>query len=258
VEATHVTSYGNEDLSLLDQVTIHELIHGFTPFGVFGDTNKGRGFLVNDMADAEDQPDEVYFTNGTQKSVVKAAGATTSSLGQNAYLLNITPSTIGWNYGSLPDPTNGRLQLVSIILQRDGAMLPADNIWQTAVTLRDGKDPVHENRLHFICEAQSAAETWVLNFDERPEVVKIEDQQIVFNHDNIYVTPLPMGERVFIKGNYEEVSQLTIYDVRGIKWIEKQNLRPGEAVYTGSLPTGVYHVKMNTDRGVYTQKVIKR
>lgn len=258
VEATHVTSYGNEDLSLLDQVTIHELIHGFTPFGVFGDTNKGRGFLVNDMADAEDQPDEVYFTNGTQKSVVKAAGATTSSLGQNAYLLNITPATTGWNYGSLPDPTNGRLQLVSIIRQRDGAMLPADNIWQTAVTLRDGKDPVHENRLHFICEAQSAAETWVLNFDERPEVVKIEDQQIVFNHNNIYVTPLPMGERVFIKGNYEEVSQLTIYDVRGIKWIEKQNLRPGEAVYTGSLPTGVYHVKMNTDRGVYTQKVIKR
>ena len=30
VSYNHLTSYGNEDLSLLDEVRIHELIHGFT------------------------------------------------------------------------------------------------------------------------------------------------------------------------------------------------------------------------------------
>ena len=45
VEATHVTSYGNEDLSLLDEVTIHELIHSLD---VIKDDKKLRGFMVND------------------------------------------------------------------------------------------------------------------------------------------------------------------------------------------------------------------
>ncbi len=261
VEATHVTSYGNEDLSLLDEVSIHELIHGFTPADWLNTDATGRGFLVNDVTDAEDQPDEVYFTDGTQKSVLRAAGATISSLGQNAYLLNISPSTTGWNYGSLADPTNGQLQIASIIRRRDGASIPADNVWQTPVTLRDGKDPVHEKRLHFICESQgAAAEAWLLTFEERPEEVSIGDV-LASNADErerIVITPLPLGEQMFVKGNFSEIRQLTVYDLKGLKRLQRQHLRQGEGIPTGQLPAGVYHIQVCTDRGVYTQKVLKR
>ena len=260
VKATHVTSYGNEDLSLLDKVTIHELIHGFTPPDWLNTDATGRGFLVNDVIDVDDQPDEVYFTDGTQKSVLRANGATASSLGQNAYLLNISPSTTGWNYGSLADPTNGQLQLASIIRRRDGASIPVDNVWQTPVTLRDGKDPIHEKRLHFICESQGAAETWLLTFEERPEEVSIGDM-LASNADErerIVITPLPLGEQMFVKGSFSEIRQLTVYDMRGMKRLQRQHLRQGEGVFTGQLPAGVYHVQVCTDRGVYTQKVLKQ
>ena len=260
VTATHVTSYGNEDLSLLDQVSIHELIHGFTPADWLNAEGTGRGFLVNDVSDAEDLPDEVYFTDGTQKSVNKATGATISSLGQDAYLLNISPSAMGWNYGSLADPTNGRLQLASIIRRRDGASIPTDNVWQTPVTLRDGKDPIHENRLHFICESQGAAENWLLTFEERQEETAI--QNVLADQtgcqERIVITPLPLGERLYVKGNFSEIQQLTVYDMNGLKRLQSNHLRQGEPVYTGHLPAGVYHVQLHTDRGIYSQKVLKR
>ncbi len=260
VTATHVTSYGNEDLSLLDQVSIHELIHGFTPADWLNAEATGRGFLVNDVSDAEDLPDEVYFTDGTQKSVNKATGATISSLGQDAYLLNISPSAMGWNYGSLADPTNGRLQLASIIRRRDGASIPTDNVWQTPVTLRDGKDPIHENRLHFICESQGAAENWLLTFEERQEETAIQNvlADQTGSQERIVITPLPLGERLYVKGNFSEIQQLTVYDMNGLKRLQSNHLRQGEPVYTGHLPAGVYHVQLHTDRGIYSQKVLKR
>ncbi len=261
VKATHVTSYGNEDLSLLGQVSIHELIHGFTPADWLNTDATGRGFLVNDVADAEDQPDEVYFVNGTQKSVSKATGATISSLGQNVFLLNISPSATGWNYGSLADPTNGQLQLASIIRRRDGASIPVDNLWQTPVTIRDGKDPVHEHRLHFICETQgAAAETWLLTFEERSEETAVHNVQADNGdeRDRIVITPLPLGEQMFVKGNFNEIRQLTVYDLNGMKRLQRQHLRQGEGVFTGQLPAGIYHIQVCTDNSVYTQKVIKR
>ncbi|MBR2113054.1 MAG: hypothetical protein IJ929_00075, partial [Prevotella sp.] len=117
VEASHVTSYGNEDLSLLDQVTIHELIHGFDmPKGsLTGGPEIGRAFLVNDIADALDNPDKLYFTNGDTASVVIAATATTKRLSDTQCELTVTPSAKGWNYGSIYDPTHGYAELKSIV-----------------------------------------------------------------------------------------------------------------------------------------------
>ena len=72
---THVTSYGNEDLSLIDTVRVHELIHGFTTDDVTG--KRMRGFLVNDMPDADDMPDNIHFTNATQERVPGIHGTVT-------------------------------------------------------------------------------------------------------------------------------------------------------------------------------------
>ena len=150
IQATHVTSYGNENLSLLDQVTIHELIHGFTPGVVTDDgTATGRGFLVNDISDFDDLPDHVYFTDATQQEVEIAADAVLQKQSNTEFILTITPSKAGWNYGSVLDPTNRR-QLIKVVRQRDNAELPVDNVWKTDRTLVDGKDWRYERRLHYV------------------------------------------------------------------------------------------------------------
>ena len=168
VKATHVTSYGNEDLSLLDNVTIHELVRGFT-VDDSGETPT-RGFLVNDIVDAEDMPDMVYFTDGrVEESVSTAATAEITRINDTEYNVTVAPATGGWTYGSTADPTAGRQKIISVVRQSDGKTLPEDNFWTTDRTLRDGKDPLYEYRLHFAVNT-SATETYVLTFDPRPAV----------------------------------------------------------------------------------------
>ena len=166
VKATHVTSYGNEDLSLLDNVTIHELVHGFT---VDGQAEVPvRGFLVNDIVDAEDLPDMVYFTDGrSEESLAVAASASMRQTSDTEYSVTVTPSAAGWNYGSVSDLTAGKQALVSVVRQSDGVALPVDNFWLTDRTLRDGKDPLYEYRLHFAVETD-AEETYLLTFEPKP------------------------------------------------------------------------------------------
>jgi hypothetical protein len=107
IKATHVTSYGNENLSLLDQVTIHELIRGFTPS--LG-SSSGRAFLVNDVTDAQDLPDQVYFTDGSQQDVTIALSAVATKQSDTQYLLTVTPQQAGWVYGSLSRPASGEAE----------------------------------------------------------------------------------------------------------------------------------------------------
>lgn len=174
VEASHVTSYGNEDLSLLDQVTIHELIHGFDmPDGsLVGGPEIGRAFLVNDIADANDQPDRLYFTNGDTASVVVAATAQIVKKSATEYELTVTPSATGWNYGNVLDPTHSYAELKRIVRKSDGADLGNTRFWQTDRTLRDGKDWLYEHRLHFVDDFKNNdPETYILTFDAVPDKV---------------------------------------------------------------------------------------
>ncbi len=179
VEATHVTSYGNENLSLLDQVTIHELIRGFTPSvnsqlspvtSQLSPVTSLRAFLVNDVTDAADMPDAIYFTDATQDAVYELASAAIDKRSDTEYHLTLVPTQAGWAYGSLMDPTVGRQQLVSIRRQSDGAELNVDNMWQTSRTLRDGREPLSECRLHFVANMPLTGETYILTFAPKPDV----------------------------------------------------------------------------------------
>lgn len=201
IEATHVTSYGNEDLSLLDQVTIHELIHGFNmPATVQGDVQDPsvRAFLVNDIADANDMPDRLYFTNGDTASVALAAMAQIERTSPTTCLLTITPTAAGWNYGSLLDPTHGYAELKSIVRQSDGKELCSvqgdsqSPFWKTDRTLRDGKDWLYEQRLHFVDQFMSTtSETYVLTFDPVPEVMlAVKSIGPLANDDKVIEAPV--------------------------------------------------------------------
>lgn len=117
VEATHVTSYGNQNLSLIDTVTIHEMAHGFTD-ATASNSKQRRGYLVNDIVDVDDMPDVVYFTDAAQQPLYISTG-NIDRLGNSEYMLTATTRQQGWNYGSVPDPTGGRLKLASVTRSKD-------------------------------------------------------------------------------------------------------------------------------------------
>ena len=169
VKATHVSSYDNPDLSLLDAVTVHELIHGFDIEVANGQT--GRAFLVNDMPDTHDLPDVIYFTDGTQQPLTVATNAMATKSSNTEYLLTVNGTAGGWNYGILADPTAGRQKLKTVVRQSDGKQLPTESFWQTDRTLRDGKEWLYENKLHFADNLAGTQEQYVLTFEPVPDVI---------------------------------------------------------------------------------------
>lgn len=176
VTATHLTSYGNKDLSLLNDVTIHELIRSI-------DVTKGdktlKGFMTNDIVDADDTPDMLYLSDGEIEKVNVVASSSITKTSDTEYTLTITPSEEGWNYGNLNDPTYGVSALKSVTRASDGKQISLRNFWQTDRTLRDGKDPLYENRIHFADQFDGKnAESYILTFEATPslmlEVASIE------------------------------------------------------------------------------------
>lgn len=176
VTANHLTSYGNKDLSLLNDVTIHELIRSI-------DVTKGdktlKGFMTNDIVDADDTPDMLYLSDGEIEKVNVAASSSITKTSDTEYTLTITPSEEGWNYGNLSDPTYGVSALKSVTRASDGKQISLRNFWQTDRTLRDGKDPLYENRIHFADQFDGKnAESYILTFEATPslmlEVASIE------------------------------------------------------------------------------------
>lgn len=169
IKMTHVTSYGNPDLSLVSDVTIHELIRSM--MALSADSMPITGFLANDLADAEDLPDMLYVSDGSQKEVSIASGASWNPTGNNTFVLTVNTQKPGWHYGVLSDPGNGRQTLKSVVRMRDQASMSLRNFWQTDRTLRDGRDPLYENRLHFVDLMTQATETYLLTFEPRRELV---------------------------------------------------------------------------------------
>ena len=157
VTATHLTSYGNPDLSLLDTVTIHELIRSI-------DMYNGVGWLCNDVVDARDLPDALYGSDGSW-SYVSRATAITTFVDVTHYEMTVSGAD-GWVYGNLNDPTEGDQQLTRVVRRSDGKQISLRNVWQSHVTLRDGKQPLYENRLHFVDSIAAAPEIYDLYFEE--------------------------------------------------------------------------------------------
>ena len=60
--------------------------------------------------------------------------------------------------------------MTRIVRQSDGQELEIDNVWQTDRTLRDGRDPIRENRLHFVANMPATGETLILTFAPKPDV----------------------------------------------------------------------------------------
>ena len=170
VSATHLTSYGNEDLSLLNHVEIHELIRSInTRDDATGQPLKA--WLVNDIADFNDTPDMLYLSDGTTEQVNVVLSAQTERKDVKHYTLTVTPRGNGWHYGNVLDPTLGRSTIKSVV-RSDGVVMDPRSFWQTDRTLRDGMDPLYEFRIHFADKilTNGTAMTYEITFEPKPTV----------------------------------------------------------------------------------------
>ena len=166
-----MTSYGNPDLSLVKSLNIHELISSIE---VTKNNETLRGFMANDVVDTYDYPDRMYLSDGTSSEISTLNSVVVADAGTNQKRLTLTPTQAGWNYAVIADPYNGRSRLTEVKRESDNKLLPVSNFRQTALTLRDGKDPVHENKLHFIDEVALTGGSYVLSFEpKRDNILKV-------------------------------------------------------------------------------------
>ncbi len=190
VSVTHVTDYGNPDLTLLDKVTIHELIHSVN--AKIGDTTY-RAWITNDVADSKDEPDHIYLSNGTDEDLVALSDATEIvSLGNSRYRISVTVPQKEWFYTSVANPAGKYSNIIGITNEDTGEALDAENFWTTDYTMRDGIDPMLDYRLH-IADLSTAPGTrhYVVEFEPMPEVrLDVEKIESVPADDQIAEAPI--------------------------------------------------------------------
>ncbi len=147
----NVDDLGNSRLSLIDDVSIHEMIHVVDAGGTFED---GRpDFLVNDVPDPNSFPDTLYLSDGSTNRVQAVTNdAVFGTLSPANLQIQISaPMPGGWAYLDVPDPGNGNFILTGIV-RSDGVRVPVNtNAWVTDRTFIGlSKAPIRENILHLL------------------------------------------------------------------------------------------------------------
>ena len=202
VSYTHLTSYGNPDLSLLDQVTIHELIHSAT-VDISG--KPYRAWITNDQEDSHDEPDHIYFSNGTDEELATLSDATIVEKIEgetNSYRITVTIPQKEWFYTSIANPTGQHAKLLSIINETSSKELPADNFWTTEYTMQDGFDPMEDKRIHLLDLSEGPGTiSYIVTFEPAPEVeLDVESIETVPEGNDIAETPINELTVTFNKG----------------------------------------------------------
>ena len=261
VKATHVTSYDNPDLSLLDSVHIHELIHQIE-VPLVRNNPKLLGFLVNDEEDYEDRPDIIYMTDGETYPVYGATGTAVEGAEANTWELTIHPEKSGWCYGNMPDPTAGKQQIKRIVRKSDGAEIPLANFWQTDRTLIDKLEPVYENLLHFADTMSIAGDSYTLYFSKKPEkILQVLSFSGVPNKNDITKEAVdtvtvgfnkPIDPATFTTDDIQLLFQGESVDVSKVKIIRTDD--KVFKLYVGELTTldGYYSLTVNTNNIIDT------
>ena len=170
VNVTHVTDYGNPDLSLLDRVTIHELIHSMN--ATIGD-KVYRAWITNDVPDAEDAPDHIYFANGTDEELVTLSEETRMERIDATHYRVTVPTNVprNWFYTAVANPAGKYSKILSITDETNNRPLDAANFWTTDYTMKDGIDPQLDYRLHIAdIVSGKGTNTYIVEFEPIPEL----------------------------------------------------------------------------------------
>ncbi|MBI5386506.1 MAG: DUF11 domain-containing protein, partial [Verrucomicrobia bacterium] len=147
----HLDSLGKTNLSLIDEVTIHEMIHLVQAQGAFED---GRpDFLVNGVPDSQDLPDTLYLSDGTTNTVQYVNERSLDAPpGPTHLTVQLTsPMPAGWAYLRIFEPSDGAYRLRRVVRSDGMEMYMNTNVWITDRTfLGAGLRPLKQNILHLL------------------------------------------------------------------------------------------------------------
>lgn len=203
VSVTHVTDYGNPDLSLLDRVTIHELIHSMN--ATIGD-KVYRAWITNDEPDAEDAPDHIYFANGTDEELATLSEETRMERIDATHYRVTVPTNVprNWFYTAVANPAGKYAKILSITDETNNRLLDAANFWTTDYTMKDGIDPQLDYRLHIAdIVSGKGTNTYIVEFEPIPEL----------RLDVKSITTVPADDKIAEK----PIEQLTVEFNKDIK-----------------------------------------
>lgn len=278
IAVNHLTSYGNPDLSLLDEVTIHELIHSISlPKGALmgywiPQTEDLHGWAVNDNLgiNPPEVPDRMYVNDGTTLPIFSYIDKTTVQYkGNNTYWVtfnidNQDEMQEGFNflYTSFADPTMGEGGIkdahgINTIDQKYQNLIERGEIWQTQYTMHDGGDPIRDNKVHLLIPFQKNRDgntTFIVTFEPAPtKRLDVESIKTVPQGSDIAVDVLDELTVTFNKPI--NASTFTRDDM--VLRYEGEKLTSNIAITKAANNDSVYTVKMqNVSRnGYYTLQV---
>lgn len=212
-QVVHNNSFGNPELSLIQGAEFHELTHSIKAYGTLDDGI--TDFLVNDIFDAFDVPDIIYFSQGDSTApVMRADAGSFSSLVSAPSFTNtltIDPDEGGWNFIKLDDPGQGKYNIASVTRQ-DGQVVPLNNAWLTFVTLPVQQLPVYENKFHFVDRTPGSSPmtytvVWTPRDTATLRVDTISDVPLVTSAEQLQQLTVAFNKPVdFTSLNYHDIS----------------------------------------------------
>ncbi len=145
----HQDDIGNQKLSLIDGVEIHELIHLVNAPAPFDD---GRpDFLVNDVPDLYDVPDTLHLSDGSVVPVSALADATFDHKPApgNLEVQMTVQAPAGWFYLKVANPGTNQFRLNRVVRSDGLEVFVDENVWTTDHTfLGNARRPLVESMLH--------------------------------------------------------------------------------------------------------------
>ncbi len=173
----HVDSLGAANLSLIDSVEIHELIHVFQGDRV-GDDNM-PDFMVNDEPDPDNAPDTLYFSDGTTailNNALTPAADRNVSLGN--FVVHVTANVMaGWSYFNMPDP-GARFKLYRVARSDGKELRVGDNVWQTDRSFPSSQAGVRREWLvHLLDHDSTGSYTFYYRVDDAvaPSITQVSE-----------------------------------------------------------------------------------
>jgi hypothetical protein len=155
----HVDALGGKNLSLIEAVTVHELIHLVQDDRVGSDSLPD--FLVNDSPDQQSLPDVLYLSTGLNEPVTLAGNPTVDSPATTNDLVVQLTATMspGWSYLRLPNP-GADFRLMSATRADGKSLRIGPNIWTTDRSFPSAQTgAVREQLLHLLDHNSSGSYT---------------------------------------------------------------------------------------------------
>jgi len=154
---THLDSHGNPNISLIDSVEMHPLIHS----GRNLDGDEVVWLTTENRNAFQEINGTLYFQKDAHAEYTSASARLASEPemetrpdGTTQMRFRIQSTLRNWYYVNFPLERIADYQVVSfrrrLVGELDEEELSVENIWSSFCTLEDNSDPIYEDKLHFI------------------------------------------------------------------------------------------------------------